>query len=62
MTRTNEKLIKNNFKLLDNKNGFILVSIIDLHKYNILVKPINIKIKNNEIINNTLKNNVYREY
>lgn len=58
----NESLIENNFKSLDGDSYFIWVPIENLDKYNMLAKPIQDKIINNEIIDNTLEHIVYREY
>ena len=62
VTKTNEELIENNFKSLEGDSYFIWVSIEDLDKYNMIAKPIQDKVVNNEIANNTVEHIVYREY
>lgn len=62
ITKINENLIENNFKSLDGDSYFIWVPIKDLDKYNMLAKPIQDKVVNNEITNNNLEHIVYREY
>ena len=62
VTKINENLIENNFKSLDGDSYFIWVHIKDLDKYNMLAKPIKVKVVNNEIIDNNLEHIVYREY
>ena len=62
VTKINEKFIENNFKSLDGDSYFIWVSIKDLNKYNMLAKPIQDKVINNEITDNVLEHIVYREY
>ena len=62
VTKINEKLIENNFKSLDGNSYFIWVSIKDLDKYNMLAKPIQNKVINNEITDNGLEHIVYKEY
>ncbi|CCY46981.1 uncharacterized protein BN793_01200 [Firmicutes bacterium CAG:822] len=62
ITKINENLIENNFKSLDGDSYFIWVPIKDLDKYNMLAKPIQDKVVNNEITNNNLEHLVYREY
>ena len=62
ITKINENLIENNFKSLDGDSYFIWVPIKDFDKYNMLAKPIQDKVVNNEIIDNNLEHIVYREY
>ena len=62
VTKINEKFIENNFKSWDGDSYFIWVSIKDLNKYNMLAKPIQDKVINNEITDNVLEHIVYREY
>ncbi len=62
VTKINEKFIENNFKSLDGDSYFIWVSIKDLNKYNMLAKPIQDKVINNEITDNGLEHIVYRGY
>ena len=62
VTKINENLIENNFKSLDGDSYFIWVPIKDLDKYNMLAKPIQDKVINNEITDNGLEHIVYREY
>ena len=62
ITKINANLIENNFKSLDGDSYFIWVPIKDLDKYNMLAKPIQDKVVNNEITNNNLEHIVYREY
>ena len=62
VTKIKEKEIKNNFKSLDGDSYFIWVSIKDLNKYNMLARPIQDKVVNNELTDNNLEYLVYREY
>ncbi len=62
VTKIKEKEIKNNFKSLDGDSYFIWVSIKELDKYNMLAKPIQDKVINNEITDNGLEHIVYRGY
>ena len=62
VTKINENLIENNFKSLDGDSYFIWVPIKDLNEYNMLAKPIQDKVINNEITDNGLEHIVYREY
>ena len=62
VTKINESLIENNFKSLDGDSYFIWISIKDLNKYNILAKPVEDKVINNEITDNGLEHIVYKEY
>ena len=62
VTKINEDLIENNFKSLDGDSYFIWVPIKELDKYNMLTKPIQDKIVNNEINDNNIEHLVYREY
>ena len=62
VTKINEKEIKNNFKSLDGDSYFIWVPIKKLDKYNMLAKPIQDKVINNEITDNGIEHIVYRGY
>ena len=62
VTKINENLIENNFKSLDGDSYFMWVPIKDLNEYNMLAKPIQDKVINNEITDNSLEHIVYREY
>ena len=62
VTKINENLVENNFKSLDGDSYFIWVPIKDLDKYKMLAKPIQDKVINNEITNNTVEHIIYREY
>ena len=62
VTKIKEKEIKNNFKSLDGDSYFIWVPIKELDKYNMLAKPIQNKVINNEITDNGLEHIVYRGY
>ena len=62
VTKINEDLIKANFKLLDGDSYFIWVPIKKLDKYNMLAKPIQDKVINNEITDNGIEHIVYRGY
>ena len=62
VTKINENLIENNFRSLDGDSYFMWVPIKDLDKYNMLAKPIQDKVINNEITDNNLEHIVYREY
>ena len=62
VTKINENLIENNFKSLDGDSYFMWVPIKDLDKYKMLAKPIQDKVINNEITDNSLEHIVYKEY
>lgn len=62
VTKINENLIENNFKSLDGDSYFLWVPIKDLDKYKMLAKPIQDKVMNNEITDNSIEHIVYREY
>ena len=49
-------------KSLDGDSYFIWVPIKDLNKYNMLARPIQDKVVNNELTDNNLEHLVYREY
>lgn len=62
ITKINENIIENNFKSLDGDSYFMWVPIKDLDKYKMLAKPIQDKVINNEITDNSLEHIVYKEY
>ncbi len=62
VTQIKESLIENHFKSLDGDSYFMWVSIDNLDQYNILAKPIQDKVMNNEIKTNVLEHLIYREY